>query len=278
MGSPVFILWFFCLPETSASNILLRRAARLRKISGNEKIRSQTEIDRKGLKPSAIAYDAIIKPVEIMIKDPAVLFTNVYTALTYGIYYSFFEVFPLVYGPLYGFNLGETGVVFVCVVVGCLISMVIYGTYLHFILIPDVMKNGVRAQEWRLRPALLAVFGPTIGLFLFGWTANVHVHWIVSVIGITIYSITVYIILQCIFVYIPMSYPQYAASLFAGNDLCRSLFAFGAILFSRPMFLNLGIGKGVSLLGGLSVMGIIGMWLLYVYGAKLRARSKFALS
>jgi DHA1 family multidrug resistance protein-like MFS transporter len=54
-----------------------------------------------------------------------------------------------------------------------------------------------------------------------------------------------------------MSYPQYAASLFAGNDFCRSLFAFGSILFSRPMYLNIGIGQGVSLLGGLSVMGIV---------------------
>lgn len=54
-----------------------------------------------------------------------------------------------------------------------------------------------------------------------------------------------------------MSYPQYAASLFAGNDFCRSLFAFGAILFSRSMYINLGVGKGVSILGGLSVMGIV---------------------
>ncbi|KAL2358955.1 hypothetical protein BJ546DRAFT_961725, partial [Cryomyces antarcticus] len=110
-----------------------------------------------------------------------------------------------------------------------------------------------------------------------GWTASEHVHWIVSIIGITLYSISVYIILQCIFVYIPMSYPQYAASLFAGNDLCRSLFAFGCILFGRPLFLNLGIGRGVSLLGGLSVMGIIGVWILYFQGARLRARSKFAM-
>jgi len=54
-----------------------------------------------------------------------------------------------------------------------------------------------------------------------------------------------------------MSYPKYAASLFAANDTFRSLFAFGAVLFSRPMYINLGIGKGVSLLGGLSVMGIV---------------------
>jgi DHA1 family multidrug resistance protein-like MFS transporter len=54
-----------------------------------------------------------------------------------------------------------------------------------------------------------------------------------------------------------MSYPQYAASLFAGNDFCRSAFAFGSVLFSRPMYLKLGIGQGISLLGGLSVMGIV---------------------
>ena len=63
--------------------------------------------------------------------------------------------------------------------------------------------------------------------------------------------------MQCIFIYIPMSYPQYAASLFASNDFCRSAFAFGAILFSRPMFLKLGIARGISLLGGLSVLGIV---------------------
>ena len=64
-----------------------------------------------------------------------------------------------------------------------------------------------------------------------------------------------------------MSYPQYAASLFAGNDFCRSLFAFGAVLFSRPMYIDMGIGKGISILGGLSIIGIVSphsvvMWCL----------------
>jgi hypothetical protein len=89
-----------------------------------------------------------------------------------------------------------------------------------------------------------------------GWTANSHVHWIVGVIGNTMYAASAYIIMQCVFIYIPMSYPQYAASLFAGNDLFRSAFAFAAILFSPPLYNNLGIGQGISLLGGLSVLGI----------------------
>lgn len=48
-------------------------------------------------------------------------------------------------------------------------------------------------------------------------------------------------------------------------------------MFARPLFLNLGIGKGVSLLGGLSSIGIGGMWMLFYTGARLRARSKFAV-
>ncbi|KAL5388025.1 hypothetical protein PMIN02_007884 [Paraphaeosphaeria minitans] len=278
MAGPVFFLFFFFLPETSPSTILLNRAARLRKASGNENIRSQTEIERKDTPLSTIILEAIWKPMEITFKDPAIIFVNIYTALIYGIYYSFFEVFALVYPVMYGFTIGETGLVFACIIVGCIISMAIYFSYLHFYLIPDVLKNGLRAQEFRLQPALIACFGPTIGLFMFAWLANPSIHWMGTVVGCTIYAITVYILMQCIFTYVPMSYPQYAASLFAGNDFFRSLFAFGSVLFSRSMYIDLGVGKGLSLLGGLSVMGIIGMWALYFYGARLRARSKFAIS
>ena len=76
MAGPIFVLWFFFLPETSASNLLLRRAARLRKVSGQGNIRSQTEIDRKGITFTKIFVDAVVKPIEISIKDPAVSFTS----------------------------------------------------------------------------------------------------------------------------------------------------------------------------------------------------------
>lgn len=72
-SAPVFVAWFFFLPETSAANILLRRAARLRRVTGNENIMSQTEIDREGLTFKDTFIEAVVKPVEIMIKDPAVV-------------------------------------------------------------------------------------------------------------------------------------------------------------------------------------------------------------
>ena len=90
-----------------------------------------------------------------------------------------------------------------------------------------------------------------------GWTARPAVHWIASVTGITIYTAGVFTIFQCVFIYIPLTYQQYAASLFAGNDLCRSSLAAGSILFARPLFLNLGIAPGISLLAGLTCVCIV---------------------
>jgi DHA1 family multidrug resistance protein-like MFS transporter len=78
------------------------------------------------------------------------------------------QVFPLVYPVMYGFNVGQTGIVFTCIIVGCIIAMAIYFSYLHFYVIPHVMKNGLSAQEWWLRPAMIACVGPVIGLFIFG--------------------------------------------------------------------------------------------------------------
>jgi hypothetical protein len=87
---------FFGLPETSAPNILLRRARRLRKLTGNDKLRSQSEISAAGLSLSAVLKDAMIKPFEISIKDPAVMFSHLLIAFVYATYYLFFTAFPLV--------------------------------------------------------------------------------------------------------------------------------------------------------------------------------------
>ena len=78
------VIFMFLYPETSGDNILRRRAQRLRKLTGRDNIKSQSEINQAGMMPREVAYEALIKPTEIMIKDPAVLFTNVYTALVYG--------------------------------------------------------------------------------------------------------------------------------------------------------------------------------------------------
>jgi MFS transporter, DHA1 family, multidrug resistance protein len=65
------------LPETYEPTILLKRAARLRKLTGNPHLRSQSEIDAASMKASDRFYEALIRPF-VIAAEPALLFANVY--------------------------------------------------------------------------------------------------------------------------------------------------------------------------------------------------------
>lgn len=276
MSSPVLLLLLSLMSETPASNILLRRASRLRKLTGDSRLQSQSEIDQRHMSASSILVSALIRPMEIMLKDPSVFFVSLYTGYFYGVFYTFFEVFPLVFPPFYGFNLGQTGLAFLACFIGVVVAVLGYFAYVHWYMIPDNIRNGFREQEHRLVPAIVGSFLLPVGLFIFAWTSDSNIHWSVPLLGVGIFTIGHFWTMQSLFIYIPFSYPKYAASLFAGNSVWRSGIAGGSVVFARPLFIKLGVHKGVTLLAGLSVVGIFGTIAIYTFGKKLRARSKFA--
>lgn len=98
----------------------------------------------------------------------------------------------------------------------------------------------------------------------------------VPVVGLSLSIIGTFTIIACMLQYLAFTYPKHSASLFAANDFARSSLAAGAVMFSRPMFLNLGINWGVSLLGFLDIVCCVLLYGLWIFGAKLRARSRFA--
>lgn len=285
------------LPETNADTILLQRARRLRKrleSSGNSEkapqLVAQSEINQANLSLGQIARENLLRPFQINLLDPAVAFTSIYTGIMYGIFYSFFEVFPLVYGAGlpgsethgYGMNLGEQGLIFLSVSVGVAIAIVIYCLYLHFYANPALRAQLARgefaAPEGRLNIGLYATIIAPGALLWFAWTSfnSPRIHWVVPTLAIVVLVAALFLVFQVIFIYLALSYPQYAASLFAMNDAVRSTIAAASIHFSTPLFHNLGVGRGVSLLSGLLVLGFIGILALRLKGPWLRSKSKFA--
>ena len=217
--------------------------------------------------------DALAKPVQICFQDPAIAYVNIYTSYLYATYYTFFDGFPLVYRVTYGFTASQIGLVFLPILVGCAIATTLYAIYI----IRCTPKEAKLDPEARLRPALFAVWAPPIGILLFGWSAEpaIKTHWMWGMLGLVIYSGGVFVILQCIIMYILDSYPRYAASLFAANDFSRSALAAAAIHFGIPLYMHLGSGRACTVLAAISVLGIGGMYLLAWKGAQLRAKSRF---
>jgi MFS transporter, DHA1 family, multidrug resistance protein len=84
----VFLLLLFLLPETNGETILLHRARRLRKNTGNPKLRSQSEVNQGSLHLLEVMGQHLTMPFRITVQDPSIAFINVYTALVYAIYVS----------------------------------------------------------------------------------------------------------------------------------------------------------------------------------------------
>ena len=212
--------------------------------------------------------------------SPAIAYAAVYGAIVYASYYSFFEAFPIVYLEVYQLSLGRMGLIFLSLTIGCGIGLFGYYMCLKHYFIPRArdyhQKNGkpVEQEEW-LRPGLLGVWDVVAGLLFFAWTARASIHYIVPTIGIGFWAATSFIVFQSLVCYIPLTYPEYVASLFAANDLVRSSTAAAFVEFTRYMYIELGIGKGVTLVAGLSALGLLGRHGLFWYEKSLRKRSKF---
>ncbi|KAE8416474.1 major facilitator superfamily domain-containing protein [Aspergillus pseudocaelatus] len=177
MSAPLLLVIICLLPETSHETILLRRAQRLRRFHPAVVAPAET----KTIDFQAILIDALIKPPEIAVKDPAIAYMCVYSSLVYAIYYSFFEAFPIAYGSIY--QMPQT----------------------------------------------------TLSLI-----------YLSLIVGIAIYSGSSFVVFQALIVHVPLSYPRYVASLYAASDVTRSITAAGFVMFARYMYLDLGIGKGVT--------------------------------
>ncbi|KAF9511080.1 hypothetical protein BS47DRAFT_1373151 [Hydnum rufescens UP504] len=268
-----FVFLFFLFPETYPDTILLKRARRLRKLTGNPNLRSLSEIKQAQMSPSAVAQEALIRPFQLMM-EPAVfsstsisdvsiftitIFITTRIHVLFPTHAVWFEAFPLVFVDIYHFKLGVSGLPFIGIIVGAV-----------------WMRTGGFPPEERLKLAIVSGFAIPISLFIFGWTSRPSVHWIAPVIGAAIYMPGIYLLFQCVLVYLPMAYPHHAASVYAANDFFRSTLASAFPLIGRAFFHNLGIGPGCSLLAGIALGMIPILYLLMRRGATLRAHSKYA--
>lgn len=77
LAGPIFLAMLLFLPETYSANILLRRAQRLRRLRGasDGRLMSQSEIDQANTKPRDVAFEALVRPLQLIVMDPAIGFT-----------------------------------------------------------------------------------------------------------------------------------------------------------------------------------------------------------
>ena len=142
----------FVLPETSSANILYRRARRLRKVAGNERLKAAPEIASEAMTRNEIIQMTLVRPFTLSFTEPMVFLLNLYIALIYGLLYIWFESFPIVFTGIYNFNLSEEGLSFIGILLGAAFTLPPFFWYLYNKVEPKFNENGDIRPEDRLPP------------------------------------------------------------------------------------------------------------------------------
>ena len=122
-----------------------------------------------------------------------------------------------------------------------------------------------------------AVLAP-LGLLCYGWTAQMHLHWVLPNTGMVIYCFGLIVSFQCIQAYVLDCYPVYAASAIGALTVLRAVAGGAFPLFGPVLYRSLGYGWASTVLAGVALMigGVAPVGLMRA-GPWLRLRSRYAL-
>ena len=109
------LLGLVVLRETYAVKILERRARRLRKETGNEKLRSALQPAQK---PSELFLRSIVRPTKMLFLSPIILGLSIYIAICYGYMYLVFTTITELFEKQYHISHGNVGLTFLGIGVG----------------------------------------------------------------------------------------------------------------------------------------------------------------
>ncbi|KAK7408446.1 hypothetical protein QQX98_009373 [Neonectria punicea] len=265
---------FFILRETYAPILLERKAAALRKSTGSE--RYQSSMKQEGT-PKEIFMIAITRPARLFLFSPIVTMVCVYIATLYGLLYLLFTTFTFVYRDYYGFSAIGAGLSFLGGGVGNLFGLVFVG-YLSDKILKEAKSKGMAIepeQRLDLRLTVPTALCLPLGLIMYGWTAQKHLHWIVPMIGTGIMGFGMIGIFMISQTYLVDSFTLHAASVTAANAVLRSLLGALLPLCGLKLYEALDLGWGNTLLGLIALMLAPVPWLLYSFGGRIRNDPRF---
>ncbi|KAK0649280.1 major facilitator superfamily domain-containing protein [Cercophora newfieldiana] len=255
--------------ETYAPVLLQRKVNRLRKETGNDLLRSKLDA---GLTPKEYFRRGIIRPLKLLVFSPYCIIFAIYISIIYGYLYLMFTSITDVFMRGYGFSISTVGLVFLGLGIGSLAGLLYFGGVSDRDMKAKKANGEEMKPEHRLRLLPAAAIMLPVGFFIYGWTAEKHVHWIVPILSHVPIGIAMVMTFMAISMALVDSFTLYAASALAANTVIRSIFGAVLPLCGLRMYRVLGLGWGNSLLAFVSMPLIPVAFLILKYGETIRTK------
>lgn len=201
LSGAISTLFFFFSRETYAPVLLERKTERLRKQTGNTNLRSRLDT---GLPPRKLFQRSILRPFKLLALSPICAICNVFVGIAYAYLYIMFTSITPLFMQQYGFDSIHAGLAFLGLGVGSMIGVGYFSSSSDAYIKKKAKEEGELPgdeetarrpsvsgikPEYRLPPLRLGAVLLPAGLFIYGWTAQYKVHWIVPIIGTAIMGV-----------------------------------------------------------------------------------------
>lgn len=272
IGLVLFFGSEYWLKETYEPLLLTKKAKELRIGTHNWTIHSKHE--EWTLTWDEMINVHLIRPFK-MLFTPIVFVIALFASYVYGLFYLIITTMPEAFTMSRGWEgtiatLPNIALLF-GVFFGCFLQMSATIRYARLL-----KENGGKPlPEERFSLMIFTAWMMPVGIFIFGWTSNSNIHWIVPCIGIGVTGAGFITIFQGCLNYLVDAHTQYSASVIAANTFLRSVFAASFPLFSKQLFVNLGVHWGASLVGFIALGMLPIPYLFYKYGEVIRKRSAY---
>lgn len=289
---------YLLLPETRGAIILARRAAAIRKATGNPNVHAEGEGGEGGVSLGELLKDAVGRPLRMLTTEPLVACSTLWSAFCFGNALLFTQSIPRVYGELYGWESWRAGVVQAGLLVGVTLGLVVGAPLQDALYYTTSSSSSKKHQsdsengniegpeedeeeehftpEARLYLAMPASFlCLSGGLFLYAWTSSPHLHWLAPTTGLVLVGAAIFTVVTAASNYVEDAYSRYAASALAGVAFGENLTGALLPLAEQPLYTNLDLRWASCLLAFVAVVLSFAPVVLFWKGEAIRARSPF---
>jgi hypothetical protein len=168
----------FIFEESYAPRILFLKARDLRQKTGNLELRTQWEKDGRTL--PVILQTSLTRPWILLASQPIIQMLALYQAFNFGMLYLLISSFPSLWEGRYNMRAGMASLNYISLALGSLIGAQICGP------LTDAIYRRLKSRykspglpEFRIPLMVPASFVSSCGIFLYGWSAEAKVHWLV---------------------------------------------------------------------------------------------------
>lgn len=281
LSGVVVVLVFFIMPETYPPLLLRWKAKHLRRITGDDRFRSEHEIIKATL-VSRLKV-SMTRPF-LMFTEPIILAMTLYLSVVYIVMFTFLVGWPVIFEDTYNIPQGLANIIFISMAVG---------VQFNFLLVPvvyrlttkQIKQSEARGEGPEFNPEIrlyYAMFGPAIcipiSLFWMGWTASPNISVWSPICAAALFGYGVTGVFICAYMYVIDSYEIYSASALTFTALVRYVIAGGMTVVGIPFYDNLGVHYTLTILACISCVLVAVPYSLYKWGHLLRKRSKYAVS